>query len=71
MGKVHFSFTVEEAARLLKVHKNTVRRWIKDGLPIIDRHGPAMMRGRDLAGFLEKRRTRSSYLNNAGHFGIA
>ncbi len=33
--KIHRSYTVEDAARCLAVHKNTVRRWIKAGLPTV------------------------------------
>ena len=28
--KLHRNYSVEEAARYVGVHKNTVRRWIKD-----------------------------------------
>ena len=28
--KLHRNYSVEEAARYVAVHKNTVRRWIKD-----------------------------------------
>jgi hypothetical protein len=34
--KVHRSYAVEETARLLRVHKNTVRNWLKQGLALID-----------------------------------
>ncbi len=34
--RTHFAYTVEEAARSLGVHKNTIRAWIKDGLPVAD-----------------------------------
>jgi predicted DNA-binding protein (UPF0251 family) len=33
--KIHRIYTVEDAARCLAVHKNTVRRWIKAGLPTV------------------------------------
>lgn len=33
--KIHRNYTVEEAALQLNVHKNTVRSWIKDGLPAL------------------------------------
>ena len=50
---------MEEAARLLRVHKNTVRAWIKTGLQSIDERRPMLILGRDLARFLHERRQRS------------
>jgi hypothetical protein len=47
--KIHLSYTVDEAARRLKTHKNTIRNWIKLGLPVIDGRRPALVHGRDLA----------------------
>src|SRR5260370_3642863 len=53
--KIHRSYTVDEHARMLGTHKNTVRNWIRDGLPLIDDQRPALIQGRDLAEFLRKR----------------
>jgi len=50
------SYTIEETARTLDVHRNTVRHWIKDGLPVIDRRRPALILGSHLAEFLARRR---------------
>ena len=36
LAKIHRTYTVEEVARLYDVHRNTVRQWIKDGLPSMD-----------------------------------
>jgi hypothetical protein len=49
---------VEEAARLFRVHKNTVRDWLTTGLQKIDDRRPILILGRDLAGFLHARRER-------------
>lgn len=57
MVKIHRSYSVDEAARALSVHKNTVRDWIARGLPTIDRQRPTLILGRDLADFLARRRT--------------
>jgi hypothetical protein len=54
--KVHRNYTVEQAGKTLGVHKNTVREWIKDGLPIIDEKRPHLILGRDLKDFLRERR---------------
>lgn len=54
--KIHRTYTVEEAARLFNVHKNTVRAWIKQGLPTIDDKRPMLILGKDLFDFLQARR---------------
>lgn len=54
--KRHRSYTVEEAARLLGVHKNSIREWIRRGLPVVDHCRPCLILGRDLVAFLEQRR---------------
>jgi len=56
LAKLHRSYSVEEAALTLGVHKNTVRGWIKSGLPIVDKSRPFLMLGSVLRGWLEKRR---------------
>jgi len=54
--KSHRNYTVEEIARLLGKHKNTVREWIKDGIPTIDNKRPTLVLGRELIAFLRARR---------------
>ena len=56
--KIHRSYAVDEAARLLDVHKNTVRNWIKSGLPTVDERRPILILGRSLSTFLSTRRMR-------------
>lgn len=58
-AKIHRSYTVEEAARLCNVHRNTVRQWIKQGLPICDDRRPVLVLGHHLRAFLQARRTRN------------
>lgn len=57
--KIHYTYKVEEAARLFAIHKNTVREWIKDGLPTIDRKRPALILGHELMAFLRARRSKN------------
>lgn len=57
--KIHRSYTVEEVAHLLGAHKNTVRTWVKVGLPTCDSRRPTLILGRHLAEFLQVRRRNS------------
>lgn len=55
--KIHRTYSVEEAARLLDVHKNTIRDWLRRGLPTVDQQRPTLILGRELAEFLAHRRS--------------
>jgi hypothetical protein len=37
------SYTIDEVARTLEFHRNTVRHWIKAGLPVIDHKRPILI----------------------------
>lgn len=52
--KIHRPYTVEDLAAALNVHKNTIRRWAKNGLDPIDDRRPMMFRGIDVVAFLQK-----------------
>lgn len=54
--KLHRPYSVEEASRALSAHKNTVRSWIKDGLPTVDRSRPVLILGHELRAYLEGKR---------------
>ena len=54
--KIHFAYSVEEAAAALQTHKNTVRGWIKQGLPIADSRRPIILSGASVRAFLDERR---------------
>lgn len=56
LAKIHRNYTVEEIAVLFGVHRNTVRQWIKIGLPTSDQKRPTLVLGRDLAAFLQTKR---------------
>ena len=57
--KIHRTYTIEEAAQTLKIHKNTVRLWTKDGLPVCDDRRPVLILGRELFNFLKAHRTKN------------
>ena len=50
---------MEEVACLLGTHKNTVRTWVKAGLPTCDSRRPTLILGRYLAEFLQTRRRKN------------
>ena len=50
---------MEEVARHLGTHKNTVRAWVKAGLPTCDGKRPMLILGRDLAAYLKARRLKN------------
>ncbi|EAQ33926.1 hypothetical protein NB311A_02682 [Nitrobacter sp. Nb-311A] len=50
---------MEDLARLFKVHKNTVRNWVGQGLEPIDDRRPTLIRGQEVRRFLADRRART------------
>lgn len=58
-AKIHRSYTVEEVAILFGVHKNTVRNWIKKGLPVLDDQKPCLILGCELKAFLKTSRQKN------------
>ena len=59
LAKIHRSYTVEEVAGLFGTHKNTVRAWVKAGLPTCDSKRPLLILGTDLAAYLMARMTKN------------
>ena len=55
LAKIHRSYYVGDVADLLDVHKNTVRAWVAEGLPVNDDIRPMLILGGELRGFLQKR----------------
>jgi excisionase family DNA binding protein len=55
--KGKYSYTSEEAARALNVHRNTVRNWLRSGaLPAMTGSRPHLILGALLVEFLKRRR---------------
>jgi hypothetical protein len=54
--KINRSYSLEEAARTLGVHKNTIANWLKNGLESIDDRRPILIYGPVLRIFLQERR---------------
>ena len=59
LAKIHRNYTVEEVAVVFGVHRNTVREWVKRGLPTNDRRRPMLILGSDLRAFLHARRMKN------------
>lgn len=55
LAKRHRSFSVFELADLLKVHRNTVRQWIREGLPVLDGARPILILGSEFQAWWGKR----------------
>ncbi|TXH49240.1 MAG: DNA-binding protein [Burkholderiaceae bacterium] len=56
LAKLHRTYSVDEIAKLYGIHRNTVRAWIRAGLPTTDQRRPLLVLGRELAEFLRERR---------------
>ena len=59
LAKIHRNYTVEEVAGVFGVHRNTVREWVKRGLPTNDGRRPMLILGADLVAFLRARRVKN------------
>lgn len=57
--KSNRNYTVYELANVLKVHRNTVREWMKRGLTTIDSKRPLLLLGRHVVAFLVQKRSRN------------
>ena len=53
--RIHFSYSINDIVGRFGIHKNTVRNWLKHGLPRIDDARPTLVHGQDLRAFLERR----------------
>ena len=53
--KTHLTYTYDEAARTLGVHKRSVMGWAQNGLPVFTDQRPHLIRGDDLRSFLRRK----------------
>ncbi|MDX8347812.1 helix-turn-helix domain-containing protein [Cognatiyoonia sp. IB215446] len=49
-------YTIPEAADVTGVTNQTIRKWIKQGLPVLAAERPALVRGDDLIAFIKRQR---------------
>ena len=61
LAKLHRIYAVDEAARTLGVHPNTVRNWIADGLPAFASKRPVLIEGSELRAFLQNRNSQAKH----------
>ena len=59
LAKIHRNYTIEEIASLYGNHKNTVREWVKKGLPVLDKKRPMLIHGKDLRQYLQEQRVKN------------
>lgn len=59
--KRDYSYTLQELSERLGTHKNTVRNWIKEGLPKIDAQRPFLLHGSDIISFLDERQAKRKH----------
>lgn len=62
LAKIHRCYSVEEAAEIWVIHKQTVRNWIKSGLQTIDDSRPALIHGNDLRAFIKNKNSNNKRL---------
>jgi hypothetical protein len=53
--KETLSYSTYDISELYRIHKGTVRQWLKEGLPMIDNRKPYLVFGSDLKEFIKKR----------------
>ncbi len=47
------TYSIHELSELLRVHRNTVRQWMKKGMPRMDHQRPVLIYGEEAKAFLQ------------------
>lgn len=55
------TYTVKEAAEQMGVCVVTIRKWIKKGMPVLDKQGPTLIRGEDMRQYLLDRQAKARF----------
>jgi transposase-like protein len=66
--KTHRNYEIEEAAEALGVTPQTVRKWIKDGLPALTEQRPYLVLGWQLKAYLKDRSAARKATKGDGEF---
>ncbi|MFK5978038.1 MAG: helix-turn-helix domain-containing protein [Rhizobiaceae bacterium] len=66
--RIHQSYEVSEVVDLLRVSPQTVRSWIKMGLPVLNAQRPILILGFQLRDFLRNRNTKAKQPTKLGEF---
>lgn len=59
LAKIHRNYKIEEISKFFDVHKNTVGKWIKQGLLVCGKKRPLLLTGRDICAFLKAKRVKN------------
>ena len=59
--KRNYPYYLQEIAELFDIHKNSVRNWVKSGLPLVDQIRPHMVHGSALIAFLNERQSKRKH----------
>ncbi len=66
--KIHKSYRVDEAADALGVSVQTIRNWVRDGLPVFRSKTPFLILGCELRAYIERRFVKPKHKLNPGEF---
>jgi DNA-binding XRE family transcriptional regulator len=66
--RADLSYSASDLAELLKVHKQTVLAWHKEGLPVIDSSKPYLFYGKELRAFIKTRQSNRKFKCSENEF---
>ena len=61
LAKIHYPYSVTEAAQIWGIHPHTIRAWIKAGLPTIDNAKPTLIHGAELGEYVREQNRKRKY----------